>query len=67
MAATLPPINKNRNNAMPSYGKPRMPPGGRLDPLSPSPSKGGRDKMGAEKNVSLKAQMPILRKKDIAK
>ena len=70
MAATLPPIrNKNHNSAPgPSYGKPKPPPGGRLEPVTtPANAKGRRERMDEEKNMILRSQLPLLRKQDIAK
>ena len=66
MAATLPPINKG-GNSMPSYGKPRPPPGGKLAPLNSKNAKGRRDRVVQEKNQALRNEMPMLRKKDISK
>lgn len=69
MAATLPPINKSNNEGIPSYGKPRPPPGGKLDPLIAKSDgcMGKRDRNLAEKNAALRSQLPTLLKRDISK
>ncbi|GFN94233.1 tetratricopeptide repeat protein 29 [Plakobranchus ocellatus] len=68
MAATLPPIgNSKNNNSGPSYGKPKLPPGGRLQPMVQINAKGKRERLDEEKSAVLRSHLPLLRKQDIAK